>query len=186
MNELDDDVFERIVQNRTRYHPNLRWAMYPSEVPPRFVRNPVRDISHAEWESMTLDRDKERIRIIKAYKKEFVAPPRPRDKIDDMVDDAKAEMDECKENLDALLSLAKKTQKYVVPSRRGQIGDDNPAICAARARLTGFENRFHRLKELLEASNKTWSELACLDAMLRDAAKRPSFLTSAPAPTHSA
>jgi len=186
MNELDDDVFERIVQNRTRYHPNLRWALYPSEVPPWFVRNPVKDISHAEWEAMLVEKEKERIRIIKAYKKEFVAPPRPRDEIDDMVDDAKAEMDECKENLDALLCLAKKTQKYVLPSRRAEIGNDNPAICAARAKLASFENRFSRVKELLEASNKRWIEVTWLDAMLRDAAKRPSFLTGALAPTPSA
>ena len=186
MNELDEDVFAQVVQNRNRYHPNLRWALYESEVPARFVRTPVKDISDADWETMISDREKERLRRVKEHKKTFVAPPRPRDKIDDMVDDAKAEMDERKENLEALLAVAKKTQKYMPPGRRTQIGDDDPAIRSARAHLTSLENGFIRSKEHLEASNKTWTELAWLDAMLRDAAKRPSFLTSAPAPTHSA
>jgi hypothetical protein len=186
MNELDEDVFAQIVQNRNRYHPNLRWALYESEVPARFVRTPVKDISDAEWQSMKSDREKERLRRVKEHKKTFVPPPRPRDDLDDMVDDAKAEIDERKEDLDALLAVAKKAQKYMPPGRRTQIGDDDPTIRSARAHLASLENGFGRAKELLEASNKTWSELAWCDAMLRDAAKRPSFLTSAPATTHSA
>lgn len=186
MHELDEDVFAQVVQNRNRYHPNLRWALYESEVPARFVRTPVKDISDAEWQSMKSDREKERVRRVKEHKKTFVPPPRPRDEMDDMVDDAKAQIDERKEDLDALLSVAKKTQKYMPPGRRTQIGDDNPTICSARAHLASLENGLGRAKELLEASNKTWTDLAWLDAMLRDAAKRPSFLTSAPAPTHSA
>jgi hypothetical protein len=135
---------------------------------------------------MISDREKERLRRVKEHKKTFVAPPRPRDEMDDMVDDAKAAIDERKENLDALVSVAKKTQKYMPPGRRTQIGDDDPTIRSARAQLASLENGFGRAKEHLEASNKTWTDLAWLDAMLRDAAKRPSFLTTAPAPTHSA
>ena len=185
ISELPEDVYCEVLQHRNEYAATVRWALHEPEIPQRFVRTSVRDMSNAEWNGAIAARDEERTRRMRAHRAAFQPPPRPREDIDDAVDDAKAEMDECRERLDATLCLAKKTQKYVVPSMRAQLGNDIPVVRSARARFELVENGFKRLGEHLAASNKIWTDLMWIDVALRDAAKRPSFLTSVPAPAPS-
>jgi hypothetical protein len=47
-------------------------------------------------------------------------------------------------------------------------------------RLVLLENELIALNERIASINKTWTDLLWIDAVVKDAAKRPSFLSSAP------
>jgi len=65
-------------------------------------------------------------------------------------------------------------------------GSDEPIVRDAKMEVAIVENELAGLLTRLELSNKRWTDLAWLDAMQADAAKRPSFLTIAPVPRPSA
>jgi hypothetical protein len=184
--ELPEDVYYQVLEHRDEYSPSVRWALHEPEIPSRFLRIPVRDISDEEWTDMEEKEEREHRRLMTEKWKDFVPPPRPRSDIDDLMDGSKARMEAEKQTLDKLLAAAKKNQRYIVGSRRGEMGADTPAITAARERLLSAENGFVKMKELFDSINKKWRELMLCDAMRQDAVRRRSSSTVAPAPTPSA
>lgn len=185
INELPEDVYYELLEHRDEYPPSVRWALHEPEIPSRFLRIPVRDVSDEEWSDMEEKKEREHRRLMTEKWKDFVPPPRPRSDIDDLMDVSTARMEAAKQNLDKLLAATKKTQKYVVGSRRGEI-QDTPAITVARERFVSAENGFVKMKELSDSINKKWRELMLCDAMRQDAVRRLSSHTDAPAPTPSA
>ena len=185
INELPEDVYYELLEHRDEYPPSVRWALHEPEIPSRFLRIPVRDVSDEEWSDMEEKKEREHRRLMTEKWKDFVPPPRPRSDIDDLMDGSKAHVDAAKQTLDKLLAATKKTQKYVVGSRRGEI-QDTPAITVARERFVSAENGFVKMKELSDSINKKWRELMLCDAMRQDAVRRLSSHTDAPAPTPSA
>jgi len=184
--ELPEDVYYEVLEHRKEYDPNVRWALSEPEINPRFLRMKVRNITDAEWQNMEDKKELERKRRMDEERKLFVPPPRPRGDIDDLIDSVSAEIETEKQFLDKLLVAAKKTQKYLAWSRRGQVAEESEEIRASRERLKSAENGFLKLKEALESSIKIWNDTAWYDAVLKDVARKLSSRTSAPAPTPSA
>lgn len=184
--ELPEDVYYEVLEHRNEYHPDIRWALEEPEIPSRFLRMEVRDVSEEEWLDMEEKKEREHRSLMTEKWKDFVPPPRPRSEIDELMDGSNARIETAKQTLDKLLAEAKKTQRYIVGSRRGEMGADTPAITAARERLASAENGFVKTKELFDSINKKWRELMLCDAMLQDAVRRRSSRTVARAPTPSA
>jgi len=183
---LQEDVYYELIENRNRYNSDIRWALGEPEINPRFVWNPVKNITDDEWQDMEDKKELERKRRMDEERKSFVPPPRPRGDIDDLVDTLSAEIETEKQFLDKLLVAAKKTQKYLAWSRRGQVAEESEEIRAARERLKSAENGFATMKGLLESRIKTWNDIAWYDAVLKDVARKLSSRTSAPVQTPSA
>jgi chromosome segregation ATPase len=135
---------------------------------------------------MVLEKEKQRLGFIKEHKKAFVAPPRPFDELDEQIEETKYKLKKLKEELEELAGSSKKTKKYMPPGMRGKQEADDPVTRLAKMEVAIVENELTGLLNQLESSNKRWNEVAWLDAMLRDAAKRPSFLIGARAHTPSA
>jgi len=183
--QLPDDVFEEVTQHRNEYAPDIRWALGEPDIPSKFVRIPVGDISDKEWSKTMEEKEMERMRRIKAHKAAFVAPPRPSDELDEQIEETKYTLKKRKDILDEFVALSKKIRKYTSPGMRGA-GSDEPIVRDAKMEVAIVENELAGLLTRLELSNKRWTDLAWLDAMQADAAKRPSFLTIAPVPRPSA
>jgi hypothetical protein len=186
ISELPEEVYYEVVEHRSNYHPDIRWALGEPAIPPHFIRAEVHDISDAEWQDMEEQKERQRRKANDERKKLFVPPPRPHSSIDVLIDNATAEIQKRRDALDNLIARSKNTHKYLGTSGRSKLIEDTPEIRAARERLTSSENEFAKVKELLDSSNKTWNDLAWCDAMLKDAAERRLFRTTAPAPRPSA
>jgi hypothetical protein len=112
----------------------------------------------------------------------FVAPPRPREQVDDWHDDITASILRQREVVESAKALHIRSLGYVPPSKRKSINYDNdPTVRDAMDRLIFLENELVTLNERITSINKTWTDLMWIDVAEKDAAKRPSFLTSAPA-----
>jgi hypothetical protein len=104
--ELPEDVYYRVLEHRDEYSPSVRWALHEPEIPSRFLRIPVRDISDEEWTDMEEKEEREHRRLMTEKWKDFVPPPRPRSDIDDLMDGSKARIEAEKQTLDNLLAAA--------------------------------------------------------------------------------
>jgi hypothetical protein len=111
----------------------------------------------------------------------FVAPPRPRHQVDDWHDDTTASILRQRDLVESAKALHIRSLGYVSPNKRKSINyDNNPTVRDATDRLIFLENELVTLNERITSINKTWTDLMWIDVVEKDAAKRPSFLTSAP------
>ena len=111
---------------------------------------------------------------------------RPRERIDDEYDALQKRLQKKRQAVEELKHLYARTRRYVPPSQRKHLTyQDDPVIRDSIQDLTTLENGFATMTERLDTINKTWSELAWIDATLADAAKRPSFLSNVRANTSS-
>jgi hypothetical protein len=87
-------------------------------------------------------------------------------------------IEKTRETIEELKSRYLRSRKYILPNQRQDAYERVPEIQDATLRLASLENEFALATERIDSVNKTWSELKWLDAVLMDAAKRPSFLSS--------
>ena len=162
--ELPEDVYYEVLQHRNEYAPNVRWAFHEPEIPQRFLRLKVRDMSDEEWESKLSETRRELMSKLKKHKETFQPPPRPVGAIDGYVAEAKTALEECKKELENASRIARRTQRYVPPGMRGYREDDTPAVAKARTKVENAENGLKRLQAQLETQDMLWNDQACRDA----------------------
>jgi hypothetical protein len=161
LSELPENVYYEVFENRNEYNANVRWALHEPEIPPRFVRNPVRDMSDEEWNDKLNEVRSDMLLRLKKHKETFQPPPRPLWKIDGYILEAKSELEDCKKALEDASKIARRTQGYVPPGMRR---NDTPAVAKARANVTKAENELKRLQAELETEIIIWNDQACRDA----------------------
>jgi hypothetical protein len=175
INELPEHVYWQVVDNRDAYPSDISWMLYETTHPGRMR---VRNYDFVQEDARVEATRQERL---KAHHASFVPPPRPRAQLDIEYETCKVQLQKKRETVEELKSLYVRTRKYVPPSQRKHLTyNDDPVIRDSMHALAAMENEFMRKTERLEALQKQWNELAWIDAVLADAAKRPSFLSNAP------
>lgn len=173
LNELPGDVYWQVVEHRDAYPPDISWMLYETDVPHRM------QVVDYDFESEEIQRELTQRERLKAHRAAFVPPPRPVEWVDTDHESVRLQLEDMRETIDELKSLYLRGRKYIPPSQRKDAYDRVPEIRDATRRLASLENEFARATERVEAVNKTWTNLNWIDAALADAAKRPSFLSSA-------
>ena len=163
--ELPEDVYYDVYQRRHEV-PDLA-HVFPEDVPNK-SKLKLTEITEKEWNDSVIQEEEKRVRAIHKFKKQFVAPPRPRESVDERIELLQEMIENKKVILEDMLRGVKKSKKYVPPGQR-YVEPEEPMIREQRESLQTLENEFNSLKEQASSLDKTWSELKCLDALLENA-----------------
>lgn len=166
--ELPEDLYLEIIARRSNYAPRIRDLLEFRRLPRPI---PVRDAGDNDV-GQRLDA------WMRAHKKTFVPPHRPRESVDDALDAIADKIETHRTNIEDLARLVNKTKKYVPPKQRANLPID-PMVRDAQLKLQDLENEYARTSDIVNAIQKTWSELQWLDALHRDVASK-----SIPSDTH--
>ena len=186
LHELPEDIFLQVWDQSQSYPEPVRTLLTDhAKVPP--TRYKIRDQSITEIETEYEERTMRRFYLLNEHKAAFQSPPRPRQSIDDTFDSIQMRLNKKRATVEELKNLYVRTRRYVPPSQRKNLTyQDDPVIRDSIAELAILENEFATIADIVTSNDKTWSELAWIDAALVDAAKRPSFLSNVPATVSSA
>jgi len=165
--ELSEDVYYEVYQRRNEV-PELA-HIFPDPIQ-NVSKLKITEVSEKEWNDQIIADGERRIRAIYNFKKKYVAPPRPREPIDDNLSMLKSSLENKKIILEDMLRATKKTKKYVPPGQRSTEPED-PMVREQRDAIQKLENEIAFLNERVITLNKTWSELKCLDALLENAGR---------------
>ena len=165
--ELPEDVYYEVYQRRHEV-PELAHVFH--EDIPNKGRLKIYDIPDTEWEQMNFRIEEQRVRNARNFKNKYVAPPRPREYIDDAIDKLTSQVENKKIIMEDMLRSTKRSKKYVPPGQRVE-DTEEPMVRETRRSLQTLENEFVKMKERLDTLNKLWTESKCLDAMLENAGR---------------
>jgi hypothetical protein len=141
--ELSEEVYCQVVEHRHEYSLRIR-EFLESDNTPRPIT--VRDFTDAEFNADQEAILAERERWMRAHRKAYVPPPRPREDADD--------------ELDAVsLKLARMPHRPSYDRKHA-------------AEVTKLENELAFRKSVVDSIQRTWTDLTWLDALHRDVAKR--------------
>ena len=160
LDELPGDVYYEVLERRHELPPEVEDYFMIVDILP--IKTVIRDISDDEWEDMRIQEELLRYEKFKKRKNAFVAPPRPRESIDDLVDMAETALARKQTELDAML----RGRTY---RQRNQ--EEHPAIRDVRAQVEVLKNELEQVNSRLGTCNKLWTELSFLDAVQLGAGK---------------
>lgn len=166
--ELDEDVYQEVYERRHELPREMQSVfMAPYE---HNTKLKITDISEKEWNDIIIYDEERRFKAIQRFKKNYVAPHRPRESIDELIQKLEQQIDNKKIILEDMLRVTKKSKKYVPPGQR-YVEPEEPMIREQRDCIQKLENEFESLKVRVVTLDKTWSELKCLDALLENAGR---------------
>jgi hypothetical protein len=166
--ELPEDIYQRVIEARNEYAPRIRDLLEFQPLPrPLKIHEVTEKDAKAEQDA----KDMERERWVRAHRKAYTPPPRPRECIDDEIDAISEQLVKRRAFLEEVVALTNKTKKYLPPSQRVHLPVD-PMVRDARADVQELENEFAFKSAIVEGINKTWTDLHWLDALPKDAVKR--------------
>ncbi len=167
--ELPEDIYLTVIENRRAYAPRIRDLLEFEPLPrPIVIRNVTETEVRAQEEHTRMEREV----WMRAHRKAYIPPPRPREEMDDDVDAIRAFLATKREVLEDVTRFANKSRKYVPPSQRTAVETTDPLVRDAIADVTKLENELAKKTTILESINKTWTDLHWLDALHQDVVKR--------------
>jgi len=150
--ELPEEVYFHVFDRREELPASMQ-HLFP--VPyPNLSKLKIHDITDKEWDDEMIRKEEERIQAVRRFKKNYIAPPRPREELDDMLEKLESQIGNKKIVLEDMIRLSRK------------VGNTEPMVRDTRQSLEKLENEFSRLKERASTLDKLWSEQKCVDAML--------------------
>jgi hypothetical protein len=186
LNELPWDIYYQVRDLAQTYPEPVRTVLTDHSDVPR-TRYTIRDQTQEEIDKEFEEHESRRYSRIMEHRTAFVAPTRPREQVDDWHDELTSSILRQRDLVESAKASYIRSRGYIAPNKRKTISYDNdPDVCKAMDRLVLLENELIALNERIASINKTWTDLLWTDAVVKDAAKRPSFLTSAPVTESSA
>ena len=167
---LPDDVYYEVYYRRHELPPEVQAYYQDNPTESLNLKLKVRDYSDKEWEKEQLDRYEMRMKYMKDFTKNYVAPPRPREPIDDQIDTLKSELEKNKLILADMLRGVKYRRRYLGTDPHSE--DDDPMVREVQVKVRQIENELECLEPEANILNRQWTDLSALDAMLENA---PSF-----------
>jgi len=148
--ELSEEVYWQVVEHRHEYALRIRELMESDKIHTSIrVRDVSEDDFNAEQEAILAERE----RWMRAHRKAYVPPPRPREDADD-------EMDVVSLKIATLVSNKPRKPSY------------DPVTRQTAAELAKLENELASKKSVVDSIDRAWTDLTWLDALHRDVGKR--------------
>jgi len=164
---LPEDVYCEIWNRKTEFHPEIQYWLTEKKASPKIV-----DYTDAQWNADQQEISELRDRQIRDFRKRFVAPPRPREDLDDIRDELIEQVADKKKCLQDAILLASKKRGYIPPSRRtAETYNTDAGVMHARNNLSNPENELERVSKIIESLDKTWTEERFLAALVRSAGR---------------
>jgi hypothetical protein len=164
---LPEDVYCEIWNRKKEFHPEIQYWLTEKRASSKIV-----DYTDAQWNADQQAISELRDRQIRDFRKRFVAPPRPRQDLDDIRDELVEQVADKKKCLQDAVSVASKKRGYIPPSRRSAESYDTDAgVIQARKNLSIPENELERVSKIIESLDKTWTEEKFLAALVRSAGR---------------
>ena len=150
--ELPEEVYFHVFDRRDELPASMQ-HLFP--VPyPNLSKLKIHDLTDKEWDDEIMRKEEERVQAVRRFKKNYIAPPRPREELDDTLEKLESQINSKKIVLEDMIRLTRK------------VGNTEPMVRDTRRSLEKLENEFGRLRERVSTLDKLWSEQKCLDAML--------------------
>ena len=150
--ELPEEVYFHVFDRRDELPASMQ-HLFP--VPyPNLSKLKIHDLTDKEWDDEIMRKEEQRIQAVRRFKKNYVAPPRPREELDDTLEKLESQISSKRIVLEDMIRLTRK------------VGNTEPMVRDTRRSLEYLENEFDRLKGRATTLDKLWSEQKCLDAML--------------------
>jgi hypothetical protein len=165
--ELSEDVFCQVFDRRHELPNDVQEYFAVTEVPT--TKTVIRNISDSEWEKLLVKHEEVRIAHTKKRKSAFVAPPRPRETIDILLDNVQTRLTKKQEALDDMVRMMNRNRTF---SQRKQ--EEDPMVRDTRAEVETLKNEFEWIKTKILTYDKLWTESSFLDALHSGAAALPA------------
>lgn len=163
LHELPDDTYFKVIENIDQY-PNRVRDLFPKKIETRIK---VSDFTDKMMDEKIKKEEDDLDKWVKQHRSTFVAPPRPREYIDDWFDETVSKIEQKRTILNDMIKLSNKSKKYTPPGQR-TIEQDEPMIRDTRKQLETLENELVQVSKRIETSNKTWTELKWIDAIIAE------------------
>lgn len=165
--ELPEHIHSYVYNNRESYPLRVRDLF---ENPCQRWAHKLKPISDSEMNAKYKKENEARDSWVKEHRRKFIAPPRPREPIDDLLDILKAKI----ERKRSVLTQIKQKGKYVPPGQRNSVVENADLF----NELSQLENELIDLSKRVDSYNKTWTELQWIDAIC--VTERPSCCSPVP------
>jgi predicted RNase H-like nuclease (RuvC/YqgF family) len=157
---LPDDVYYEVYYRRHELPPEVQ--AYYQDNPTKSLKLKVRNYSEKEWEKDQSDKYEARMKYMKDFKKNYIAPPRPREPIDYKIETLKSQLESNKADLTDMMRGANYKKKYTNSE------DDDPMIREVQVKIRQLENELECIEPEADILNRQWTDLSALDAMLEN------------------
>jgi predicted RNase H-like nuclease (RuvC/YqgF family) len=157
---LPDDVYYEVYYRRHELPPEVQ--AYYQDNPTESLKLKVRNYSEKEWEKDQSDKYEARMKYMKDFKKNYTAPPRPREPIDYKIETLKSQLESSKADLTDMMRGANYKKKYSTSE------DDDPMIREVQVKIRQLENELECIEPEADILNRQWTDLSALDAMLEN------------------
>lgn len=158
---LPDDVYYEVYYRR--HELPLEAQLYFQDDTSKFKLQVI-PYPEKEWEKEQADKCEARMKYMKDFKKNYIAPPRTREPIDDEIDRLTTELESKKVIYEDMLRGTRRTKKYAPPGMSAE--EDDPMVREMKLRIQILENELNILTPEAESLDKLWTDLSGLDAML--------------------
>lgn len=155
--ELSEDVYSEVYYRRSEL-PLAAQMYFQDSTPVGKIR--IGEYSEEDADRDEVERYETRTRVIREFKKTYIAPPRPREVIDDIFDQVQRQLIKKQESLDDMVRTMNRGRTF---SQRKQ--EEEPMVRDTRAQVETLKNEFEYLKTRIESYDKLWSESNFLDAV---------------------
>lgn len=166
LDELPDDIHDYVYQNRASYPLRVRDLF---ENPCQRWANKLKPISDKDMDLKYKKEQDDHDAWVKEHRKNYIAPPRPRELIDDLFDELQLKIQKKRDSL----TETKQKGKYLPPGQRNATSENTDLL----SEITNLENELFQLSKRVDSCNKTWTELQWIDAIC--VAERPSCCSPA-------
>jgi len=162
---LSDDVYDEVCRRNKEFHPDIQYWLTPNNLLPG-----VSEYTQQEWEEDQLLIEQKRQDEIKEFKRSYVCPPRPREKIDKMYESLMSDLEASDKLLNEAIARASRKRGYVPPNKRtDNMYDTDPAVQQTREKIKNIKNRLETLNKILEQEDTIWKEQSVRDALIQNA-----------------
>lgn len=160
--ELEQDVFEKIMENKETYPEYVREFLINTFDPPKLATGKIRlvELTDDDMDRMEFEKEQEFDKQFELewqkYKKEK-GISRPETETDDKYTELYEDLQTVKNELDTELKKPSVGRKYVTPAMRGKVTEvESPEILKLKEKIKNIENEIIKVKKEIKQEEDNW------------------------------
>jgi hypothetical protein len=158
-NNLDEEEYQYVLSNRDELIFETKAVLWPDVFNPPLGANlklKVRDISEEEYKRILIDNLKKREKLIDERIEKITIPSMPNNQLEHVSNNLKITLSTKEKQLEEVKKRID-TGKYVTPTKRTSVIENNPEVVSLRGNIQNIKNELEKIDERLKVLRDEWN-----------------------------